>query len=147
MHTHFIELAGEINTNMPNWVVDKIADALNLKSKSINNSKILLLGVAYKKNVDDMRESPSVVIMSMLERKGAKLSYSDPHIPVLPALNGEASSLESVELSPEIVSSYDLVLLTTDHDKFDYHMIEENAALIVDTRGVFSSELEHVVKA
>jgi len=147
LHTRFIELAGEINSTMPEWVVEKIADALNDREKSIRGSRILVLGIAYKKNVDDMRESPSVELMSLLQAKGAQIAYSDPHVPTFPKMRRYAFDLASVDLTAEELSSYDLVLLATDHDRFDYETIERHAKLIVDTRGRYLGARTNVVKA
>jgi UDP-N-acetyl-D-glucosamine dehydrogenase len=147
LHTRFIELAGEINSTMPEWVVEKIADALNDREKSIRGSRILVLGIAYKKNVDDMRESPSVELMSLLQAKGAQIAYSDPHVPTFPKMRRYAFDLVSVDLTAEELASYDLVLLATDHDRFDYEIIERHAKLIVDTRGRYLGARANVVKA
>ncbi|MGY0217563.1 nucleotide sugar dehydrogenase [Endozoicomonadaceae bacterium StTr2] len=147
LHTRFIELAGEINAYMPKYVVDKIADALNVRGKAISDCKILVLGIAYKKNVDDMRESPSVIIMEKLIDKGASVDYSDPHVPVFPKMRDHHFDLESIDLSPETVSNYDCVLLATDHDNFDYKMIAKNSGLIVDTRGKYLEPAANIVKS
>jgi UDP-N-acetyl-D-glucosamine dehydrogenase len=147
LHTRFIELAGEVNTSMPRWVVGKAMDALNDRGKSLKGSKILMLGIAYKRNVDDMRESPAVELMKLLEEKGAIIDYTDPHVPVFPKIRKHYFDLKSVTPSPELIRSYDLLLLATDHAKFDYKMFQENAQLIVDTRGVYLGSLENVVKA
>jgi UDP-N-acetyl-D-glucosamine dehydrogenase len=147
LHTRFIELAGEINSSMPEWVVEKVSDALNDREKSIRGSKILVLGIAYKKNVDDMRESPAVELMSMLQAKGAHIEYSDPHVPSFPKMRRYSFQLESIDLTPETLAGYDMVLLATDHDKFDYAIIEKHAKLIVDTRGRYLGARDNVVKA
>jgi len=147
LHTRFIELAGEINSTMPEWVVEKVAEALNDRKKPIRGSKILILGIAYKKNVDDMRESPSVELMTLLQAKGAYIAYSDPHVPIFPKMRRYSFDLESIELTPETLASFDLVLLATDHDKFDYEMIEKHARLIIDTRGRYLGVRSNVVKA
>ncbi len=147
VHTRFIELAGEVNSAMPDYVVSKVASALNLRKKSINGSRILVLGIAYKKNVDDMRESPSVFLMEKLRDLGAEISYSDPHVPVFPKMREHHFDLASVNLTPESVASFDCVLLATDHDKFDYGMIKANARLIVDSRGKYLERADHIVKA
>ena len=147
LHTRFIELAGEINAYMPRFVVDKLTDALNQRSKALNGSKILVLGIAYKKNVDDMRESPSVELMERLEKKGATVAYSDPHVPVFPKMREHNFDLCSVELTPETLASYDCVLLATDHTAFDYPMIGQYAQLLIDTRGKFLEPAENIVKA
>jgi len=145
--TRFIELAGEVNAGMPRWVIGKIVDALNERGLALKGSRVLVLGIAYKKNVDDMRESPSVELMEILRDKGAEVDYSDPHVPVFPKLRGHHFDLAGVALSPEIVAGYDLILLATNHDAFDYDMIKKNARLIVDTRGVYLEPAENVIKA
>jgi len=147
LHTRFIELAGEINSGMPHWVVHKVVAALNDRGKALKGTRCLLLGIAYKKNVDDMRESPSVELMELLSAKGASVEYSDPHVPTFPRMRKHHFDLRSVELTPERVRSYDFVLVATNHDAFDYKMIKANARLIVDTRGVFLEPAENVVKA
>lgn len=147
LHTRFIELAGEINSDMPHWVISKLADALNDRSRSIKGSKVLVLGIAYKKNVDDMRESPSVELMEILRDKGADIAYSDPHVPVFPQMREHHFELSSVELTAAAIASYDVVLLATDHRAFDYTLIQEHAKLIVDTRGVYLTPAANVVKA
>jgi UDP-N-acetyl-D-glucosamine dehydrogenase len=147
VHTRFIELAGEVNASMPDYVVGKIAAALNLQRKSLMGSRILVLGIAYKKNVDDMRESPSVILMEKLRDKGAEVSYSDPHIAVFPKLREHHFDLSSVALTPETLAGYDCVVLATDHDRFDYPAIRKHARLIVDSRGKFLEAAKNVVKA
>ncbi len=147
VHTRFIELAGEINRTMPEWVVGKLADALNERSLAIKGSRILVLGIAYKKNVDDMRESPAVELMELLVRRGAVVEYSDSHVPVFPQMREHYFDLKSVPLTPQSVAAYDVLLLATNHDDFDYPMIAANAKLIVDTRGVYLEPAENVVKA
>lgn len=147
VHTRFIELAGEVNSSMPDYVVAKVASALNGIKKSINGSRILVLGIAYKKNVDDMRESPSVILMEKLRDLGAEVAYSDPHIPVFPKMREHRFDLASVPLTARSLSEYDCVLLATDHDKFDYDMIKQNAGLIVDSRGHYLEPSQHIVKA
>ncbi|MBS0337377.1 MAG: nucleotide sugar dehydrogenase [Proteobacteria bacterium] len=147
LHTRFIELAGEINRAMPEWVVGKVADALNDRGRSIKGSRILVLGIAYKKNVDDMRESPAVELMELLVARGADVQYSDPHVPVFPKMREHHFDLRSVELTPQAVAACDVVLLATNHDAFDYAMIARHAGLIVDTRGVYLDPAANVVKA
>lgn len=137
INTRFIELAGEINHFMPKWVVEKISSALNNRYKAIRGSRILILGIAYKKNIDDSRESPAIEIMKLLYDRGANVEYSDPHIPVFPNKRDYSFNLSSVELTPEIIASFDCIVLATDHDRFDYASIGCYARLIVDTRGVF----------
>ena len=148
VHTRFIELAGEINSAMPDYVLDKVFLSLNSQRCSVNGSCILVLGVAYKKNVDDVRESPSLVLMEKLRKLGAEVHYSDPHIPVFPSdLRGHSFDLKSVDLTAENLALYDCVLLATDHDEFDYSLIKKNAKLIVDCRGRYQDSASHIVKA
>lgn len=151
MPTKFIELAGEINTSMPMFVIHKLAEALNDKSKSIRGSKICVLGVAYKKDVDDPRESPSFKLMELLQERGAILSYSDPHIPTLPAMRHyDVPDLDSSALTPEFLASLDCALIATDHTAFDYASIVKHASLIVDTRNAtkaITNGREKIVKA
>jgi UDP-N-acetyl-D-glucosamine dehydrogenase len=147
VHTRFIELAGEVNASMPDYVIAKIAAALNAQEKAIKGSRILVLGIAYKKNVDDMRESPSVILMEKLRDLGAQVAYSDPHIPVFPKLREHRFDLESVALTPKSLAAYDCVLLATDHAKFDYATIKAHAKLIVDSRGKYLEPAAHIVKA
>ena len=147
VHTRFIELAGEVNRAMPEWVVDKIAVALDARGKTIKGSRCLVLGLAYKKNVDDTRESPAVELMDLLVKRGAAVDYSDPHLPAFPRMREYRFDLKSVPLSPAALAAYDLVLLATDHDVFDYDMIRRHAPLIVDTRGRYLEPAPNVVKA
>jgi UDP-N-acetyl-D-glucosamine dehydrogenase len=140
IHTRFVELAGEINRAMPQWVLHKLADALNARRRPVNGSRCLVLGVAYKKNVDDTRESPALELIAQLVQRGALVDYSDPHVPAL----GER---RSVALTADAVAAYDVVLLTTDHDAFDYALLKQCARLIVDTRGVYLDPAPNVVKA
>lgn len=147
VHTRFIELAAEINSRMPRYVVNRLADALNSRGLPIRSSHVLVLGIAYKRNVDDMRESPAVEIMEILRSKGANLSYSDPHVPQFPAMRQHNFDLTSVELTGSVLSSADAVLLTTAHDRFDYQLIAQHAKLIIDTRGVYQDSEPHIVRA
>ncbi len=145
--TRFIELAGEVNGAMPDYVVDKVKTALNDSRKSVNGSKILILGIAYKPNVDDMRESPSVVIMEKLRDLGADLAYTDPHVPTFPKMREHHFELSSVAVTPEMLASYDCVVLATDHARFDYPTIAQHAQMIVDSRGKFDISLAKVFSA
>jgi UDP-N-acetyl-D-glucosamine dehydrogenase len=147
LHTRFIELAGEINSDMPYWVLGKVTDALNQRGRSVMGSRVLVLGIAYKKDVEDMRESPSVELMELLRDKGASVVYSDPHVPVFPKMREHTFDLRSVALTPQSIASYDVLLLATSHTAFDYAMIQQHAKLIVDTRGVYLERLPNVVKA
>ncbi len=147
LSTRFIELAGEVNTNMPSWVISKVVDGLNNVGKAIKGSKILVLGIAYKPNVDDMRESPSVKLMELLEAKGACISYSDPHVPVFTKMRKFDFDLKSIKITAKSLTEFDCVLLVTNHDAFDYMLIQEFAKIIVDTRGVYQRTLNNVIKA
>ena len=147
LNTRFIELAGEVNTHMPRWVISKTMDALNERGKSLKGTKILVLGIAYKKNVDDMRESPAVALMELLQEKGAIVHYTDPHVPVFPKMREHHFDLSSIDPTPQNIASYDVLLLATDHAKFDYVLIQQHAKLIVDTRGVYLNSFDNVVKA
>jgi UDP-N-acetyl-D-glucosamine dehydrogenase len=147
VHTRFIELAGEVNSHMPEWVLSKIGDALNERGKSVKGSRVLVLGIAYKKNIDDTRESPSVAMMELLRSKGAEVEYSDPHVPVFPKMREHHFDLQSVPLTPDSVAGYDLLLLATNHAAFDYEMLGKHARLIVDTRGVYLTPAANIVKA
>lgn len=145
VNTRFIELAGEVNSSMPDFVISKVVAALNERRKSVKGSKFLVLGIAYKPNVDDMRESPAVVIMEKLRDLGGEVAYSDPHVPTFPKMREHHFDLDSVPLTPETLGRYDCVLLTTDHRLFDYAMIRNGAPLIVDTRGKFGPTQGHIV--
>jgi UDP-N-acetyl-D-glucosamine dehydrogenase len=147
VHTRFIELAGEINSSMPAYVIKKIAKAFNERKKSINGSKFLVLGISYKKNVDDMRESPSIFVMEKIRDEGGIVAYSDPHVPTFPKMREHSFELNSVELTPESLASYDCVVLATDHDKFDYAQILKYAPFIVDTRGKFREKTDKITRA
>lgn len=147
IHTRFIELAGEVNSSMPSYVLKKIVTSLNKAGKAVKGSKILILGISYKKNIDDMRESPSVFLMEKLRKHGAELSYSDPHVPIFPKMREHKFDLSSIELNPAGLREFDCVVLTTDHDKFNYDMIIENSRLVVDTRGKYRSMRENLVRA
>lgn len=148
VNTRFIELAGEVNSHMPDYVIGKTALALNGINRSVKGSKILILGISYKKNVDDMRESPSVEVMDRLHKLGADIAYSDPHVAVFPHIPGHhCFNLSSTPITAETLADFDCVVLTTDHDKFDYPLIAEHAKLIVDTRGRFRDGSPKVVKA
>ncbi len=135
IHTRFIELAGEINTAMPHHVVDRVIAALNDRGRALRGSRILVLGAAYKPNVDDCRESPAFELMELLQERGAEVSYNDPHVPVLPPLRGHTIRLESIPLSAATLAAQDCVLIATDHALYDWEMIARHARLLVDTRG------------
>jgi len=147
LHTRFIELSGEINRFMPEYVLSKLIDGLNQQGKALNGSRILILGVAYKKNVDDMRESPSVEIMELIQEKGANVAYSDPHVPAFPKMREHYFNLASESITEENLRTFDAVVLATDHDCFDYELIHKHALLIVDTRGKFRVPSNKIIKA
>ena len=132
--TRFIELAGEINTNMPYYVVDRIIQALNQKRKSLNGSSILILGIAYKPNIDDIRESPALKIIELLQGKGARVLYHDPHAPVLSRTRKHAFDMKSVPLNESVLQATDCVVVVTDHKNVDYNLVANSADLIVDSR-------------
>lgn len=142
LHTRFIELAGEINASMPKYVVNKLVRALNEKGKSLKGATVLALGIAYKRDVDDMRESPSVFVMELLRDWGADVSYSDPYVPVFPKMREHSFDLCSIELTAESIAKFDAVVLLTDHSAFDYDMLREHARVLVDTRGKYRSHPE-----
>ncbi len=132
--TRFIELAGEINTAMPEYVIGRLFEELNKQRKVVNGSKVLLIGVAYKKNVDDMRESPGLRLIDLLNQHGAKVEYHDPHIPVLQKTRKYEYTMTSVTFDATSIGQYDAVIIVTDHDDVNYRLIAENATLVVDTR-------------
>ncbi len=134
VHTRFIELAGEINTAMPRHVVERVAEALNEDGKPVKGSRVCVLGIAYKKDVDDPRESPAFEVLELLQERGAAISYSDPHVPTLPRMRHHALRLDSQALTPEFLASQDCLVLVTDHSAFDYEHIVRHARLLVDTR-------------
>jgi UDP-N-acetyl-D-glucosamine dehydrogenase len=145
--TRFIELAGEVNGAMPDYVVSRITAALNQRGKAVSSCRILVLGIAYKRDVDDMRESPSVSIMEKLRDLGAAVEYSDPHVPRFPKMREHHFDLECVPLSAETLAAYDCIVLATDHSRFDYDLIASASRLIVDTRGKFPRDAANVVRA
>ncbi|MCE9582067.1 MAG: nucleotide sugar dehydrogenase [Planctomycetes bacterium] len=148
--TRFIELAGEINTSMPYYVMTRLGEALDRRGKTLHGAKILLLGVAYKKNSDDVRESPALKLMELLQGRGAEIAYHDPHVAKLPKMRHHAIKMSSQKLTADLVKKQDAVLIVTDHADVDYAMVVENAALVVDTRNAtkgVSKHREKIVKA
>ena len=151
--TRFIELAGEINTRMPYHVVARISESLDrIGGLALSRASILVLGIAYKKNVDDMRESPSLILIELLEERGARVEFFDPHLPVVPMTreHAELAGRRSVELTPKIIADFDLVLIATDHDAVDYAMVAQHAKIIVDTRNACAArgvKAANIVKA
>jgi len=140
-HTRFIELAGEINTQMPQHVVHRVADALNAQQKSISSSKILILGLAYKPNVDDERESPSYVLMNLLSERGAKVEYFDPYVPVIKPTreHPQFAGKKSFEWNRATIEGFDLVLIATNHSCVNYQELGNWAQCVVDTRNAMAS--------
>jgi UDP-N-acetyl-D-glucosamine dehydrogenase len=136
--TRFIELAGEINTAMPHYVIERTQLALNEHSKSLKGANVLALGIAYKKNIDDPRESPSAEIIELLRDRGAEVSYHDPHLPVFPSMRKHRIDLKSVALTATTLAATDCVLILTDHDAVDYSAIAQHAKLVVDTRNAMA---------
>lgn len=147
VHTHFIELAGEINAAMPTYVVNKLIRALSERGKPLQGAKVMVLGVAYKRDVEDLRESPSIMVMEILSEWGAELSYSDPKVPVFPIMREHKFDLSSVELTEDALEKQDAVLLLTDHSDFDYDLIAKHASLIIDTRGVYHQRGDNILTA
>lgn len=145
--TRFIELAGEIGTHMPFYVIEKTIEALNSREKSLKRSRILVLGVAYKKDVDDMRESPALKIIKLLLEKGAAVDYHDPYFPVLPRTRHYSFDMKSIPITDEHIARYDCVLIVTDHSSVDYDRVAVSAQLVVDTRNAVKTKSGNVVKA
>src|SRR5262245_24033084 len=143
MNTRFIELAGEVNTAMPAFVISKVADALNERSKPLKGSRVLILGMAYKKDVDDPRESPGFELMDLLLKKGAVVSYNDPHIAELPTKRHYDLHMKSEPLTPGYLRSQDCVLIATDHSAYDWPWIVEQSQLVVDTRNATKGVSQH----
>jgi UDP-N-acetyl-D-glucosamine dehydrogenase len=140
-HTRFIELAGQINTHMPEHVVHRVADALNSRQKSISGSRVLILGLAYKPNVDDERQSPSYVLMELLQRRQAEVDYYDPYVPVIKSTREHAqfAGKKSVEWNRATIEKYDVVLIATNHSCFNYRELADWSPCIVDTRNAMAS--------
>ena len=151
MSTRFVELAGEINTSMPQYVIKRLGDALNSASKPIRGSKVAILGIAYKPDVDDPRESPSFVLLDQLIQRGAEVTYNDPHVPSLPQMRShDLPAMSSCELTPEYLNAQDCVLIATNHSAYDYQFIVEHSSLVIDTRNAtrgVSIGRERIVKA
>ncbi|KPJ69034.1 MAG: UDP-N-acetyl-D-glucosamine dehydrogenase [Syntrophobacter sp. DG_60] len=146
-HTRFIELAGEINTYMPYYVVEKTVEALNEKGNRVKGAKILLLGVTYKRDIDDIRESPAFKIIELLMKRGTLVDYNDPFVPSLPKTRRYTFKMDSIPLTSKNLKKYHCLIISTDHSNYDYDFILKHANLIVDTRGVFKEKNEKVVKA
>jgi UDP-N-acetyl-D-glucosamine dehydrogenase len=145
----FIELAGDVNVRMPHYVVEKLQQALNARAKAVRGSKVLILGLAYKKDIDDPRESPAFEVIALLRKMGAFIAYHDPHVPVAPRMRTwpDLPAMSSMPLTEDLLASQDAVLLVTDHTAVDYDLVLRHAALVVDTRGVYRGKSDKVVKA
>ena len=143
-NARFIELAGEINTSMPLHMVDLVREGLNRKRKSISGSQILVIGVAYKKNVNDVRESPALDVMKLLENDGAELSFYDPYVPFVGLNGNRMMGMET--LSKETLNNSDAIVIMTDHDQIDFQFVVENGNLIIDSRNVIKKNHSHVIK-
>jgi UDP-N-acetyl-D-glucosamine dehydrogenase len=145
----FIELAGAVNGAMPHYVVSLVSDALNSIQRPLNGSRVLIAGVAYKRDVDDIRESPALDLFGLLQARGAVLSYSDPHVPKLPAKawhHGVGIDLEHVDLATASPGQYDCIVIVTNHSSFDYDQLQRAAKVVVDTRNAIASPGDHVVR-
>jgi UDP-N-acetyl-D-glucosamine dehydrogenase len=131
----FIELAGQVNSHMPEYVISRVSEALNRNRKAVNGSRVLVLGVAYKRDIDDVRESPALDVMKLLHDKGAEVEYSDPHVPLLPASTWHGPhALQSVAIASRTLEGFDAVVITTDHTAFDYQLLADHGVTIIDTR-------------
>ena len=150
-NTRFIDLAGELNIQMPYYVISKLVEGLRGQGKKLEGANVLMLGLAYKKDVDDPRESPSFKLLELLEQKGAKVVFNDPHIPTFPTMRHYMHlKVKSVELTEEVLSSVDAVLIVTDHTSYDYEHLVKHAPLVIDTRnacGGFTHSREKIVRA
>ena len=142
-HTNFIELAGEINTDMPNYVISKTSDALNQQGKCLSESKILILGVAYKEDTDDVRESPALEIIDTLIKKKAQVFYHDPHVPKIPKMRKYDLHMESTALTEGLLQKMDAVMIVTAHSSLDYEWVAANAQLVIDTRNAMKGLREN----
>ena len=147
IETKFITLAQTINKEMPYWILDKLLEELNLRGKILNNLKVLFIGISYKKNVDDVRESPAVKLINLFNENKAEISYHDPFLEYFKFDFSEQKPQKSIKLKPKNISSYDLVVIATDHDNIDYQLIYDNAKLILDTRGKYSNSDKKIISA
>ncbi len=146
LNAEFISLAGKINRSMPAWVISKISDFFKKKRKTLNKKKILILGVAYKKNINDTRESPAFEIIKILKQKyKAFVEYCDPFVPVIKNLRNHSISMKSIKINPKKIKEFDVVILVTDHDKFNYKILKKYSKLLVDTRGIIKKDYSNVI--
>lgn len=144
--THFIERAGEVNVTMPQWIIGRLQWHLNERSRPLRGSRVLIIGMAYKKNIDDTRESPALEILELLQDQGAEVNYHDPHVPTVPRTrkHPEKEGLRSVPLTAETIAAHDAVVIVTDHDAVDYEALAAHARLLLDSRGVYHRALPHL---
>ena len=147
VHTRLIDIADQVNRSMPEHVINKLMHALNTQRKSVAGSRILVLGLAYKANVDDARESPSAEIMDLLINLDAEVAYADPHLPIFPDMRNYDIEMTSIEVTPDALAGFDAVIIATDHDEFDYEMIKTNARIIINSRGVYRDLEDRVFRA
>lgn len=143
----FIELSGQVNRDMPKWVLQKLKSALNENGVQEKNLKVMVLGLSYKKNIDDLRESPSIELMELLREEGYAVSYSDPFIKEFPVMRSHCFDLKSVLIEEKSLQQFDAIILSTDHDQFDYELIRKYSKLLVDTRGVYKEKYTNIIKA
>jgi len=147
LNTRFIELSGEIDNDIRAWVLGRIIDGLNDHRKALKGSRVHFMGIAYKKNVDDARESPSIWLMEAVKAKGGIVSYSDPHLPRFPKMREHHLDLSSQEMTPDFLRSVDCVVVATDHDAFDYELVAKHSSLVVDTRGRYRTPADNIIAA
>ncbi len=147
VYTRFIELAGEINRDMPEWVFKKISLALNSHGKSVSGSKVLVIGLSYKKNIDDARHSPSFDIIETLLQHDALVDYHDTYLPTIPKMREHNLHMSSVDITPESIPTYDCIVIATDHDNIDYELLINSAKIVVDTRGRYRKRRKNLVRA
>ncbi len=146
LESRFIELSGQINQNMPEWIFSKIKKFYESNNKNFKNLKFLVLGLSYKRNIDDIRESPSLRLLEVIKKAGFEINYSDPFFQNFPKTRKFNFKLKSVDITPNNLKKFDVVVLSTDHDSFDYKMIKEFSNLIVDTRGVYRESSHNILK-
>jgi UDP-N-acetyl-D-glucosamine dehydrogenase len=143
--TQFIHLAGVVNRSMPSWIIKKLENFLKERNDNLKSKKILLLGLAYKKNVNDCRESPAFNFIEILKKKGSQVYYTDKYISKVPKLRDFDIKLKSIQLNKKKIREFDIIIIVTDHDYFDYKLIMDNAKLIVDTRGVYKIKADNIL--
>jgi UDP-N-acetyl-D-glucosamine dehydrogenase len=146
LNAEFISLAGKINRSMPAWVISRVSDFFKKKGKTLYKKKVLILGVAYKKNINDTRESPAFEIIKILKQKyKALVEYYDPFVPIIKNLRNHSLSMKSIKINPKKIQEFDVVILVTDHDKFNYKILRKYSNLLVDTRGIIKKDYSNVI--